>query len=70
MRDAATRAKVLFEEGDLITVPLTGSAAVAVWRGKPLLARNPAEITRQVTYAPGHADALLARVCTRSWWCR
>jgi len=34
---------------------------VAVWRGKPLLTRNPAEMNRQVTYAPGHAEALLAR---------
>jgi hypothetical protein len=60
-RDAATRAKVAFEEGDLITVPLTGSAASAVWHGKPLLARNPAEMTRQVTYTPSSAEALLSR---------
>jgi PAS domain S-box-containing protein len=62
VRDAAPRAKVnLFEVGDLITAPLTSSAASAVWRGKPLLARHPAEITRQVPFAPSHAEALLAR---------
>jgi PAS domain S-box-containing protein len=60
VRDAATRAKVNFEVGDLIPAPLTGSAASAVWRGKPLLARNPAE-NRQLTYTPGHAEAALAR---------
>jgi PAS domain S-box-containing protein len=61
VRDAATTAKVNFEVGDLITMPLTGSSAVALSRGKPLLARNPAEIVRQVAYTPGHAEALLAR---------
>jgi GAF domain-containing protein len=61
VRDLKTGAKVNFEVGDLITAPLTSSAAAAVWRGKPLLARNPAEISRQVTYTPSHAEALLAR---------
>ncbi|HYZ54947.1 MAG TPA: SpoIIE family protein phosphatase, partial [Streptosporangiaceae bacterium] len=61
VRDAATGAKVVFEEGDLITAPVTGSAASAVWRGKPILARNPAEMTRQVPYTPSHAEAVLAR---------
>ena len=61
VRDAGSRAKVAFEEGDLITAPVTGSAASAVWRGKPLLARNPAEMTRQATYSPSHAEALLSR---------
>jgi PAS domain S-box-containing protein len=61
VRDAATTAKVVFEVGDLITAPLTGSPAVAVWRGKPILARNPAEVARQATYTPSHAEALLSR---------
>jgi PAS domain S-box-containing protein len=61
VRDAATSAKVNFEAGDLITAPVTGSAASAVWRGKPLLARNPAEMARQVILAPSHLQALLAR---------
>ncbi|HYZ55958.1 MAG TPA: SpoIIE family protein phosphatase [Streptosporangiaceae bacterium] len=56
-----TRAKVNFEDGGLFTAPVTGSAAVVVWRGKPLLARNPAEIRRQAPYTPGRAEALLAR---------
>ena len=47
--------------GDLITAPLTSAAAAALLRGKPLLARNPAEIRRQAAYAPGQAEALLAR---------
>jgi PAS domain S-box-containing protein len=61
VRDTKTRAKIVFEVGDLITAPLTGSAALAVWRGKPLLARNPAELRRQAPYAPAQAEALLAR---------
>jgi PAS domain S-box-containing protein len=61
VRDAATRAKVNFEVGDLIIAPVTGPAASAIWRGKPLLARNPAEIPRQVILAPSHVQALLAR---------
>jgi GAF domain-containing protein len=56
-----TRAKFIYKVGDLITAPVTGSAVAAVWRGKSLLARNPAEVTRQVTFAPGDAEALLAR---------
>ena len=47
--------------GDLIPAPLTSSPAVALSRGKPLLARNPAEIRRQVPYMSGLAEALLAR---------
>jgi serine phosphatase RsbU (regulator of sigma subunit) len=46
--------------GDLLTAPLTSPAAAAVWRGKPLLARNPAEIGRRFTYVPAHTEALLA----------
>jgi PAS domain S-box-containing protein len=62
VRDASkTRAKVNFEVGDLIPAPLTSSAVSAVWRGKPLLARNPAEIRRQATFTPGYAEAVLAR---------
>jgi hypothetical protein len=56
-----TGAKVNFAVGDLITAPLTSPPASAVWRGKPVLARNPAEIRRQASYAPGNAEALLAR---------
>jgi hypothetical protein len=61
VRDTKTRAKVVFEVGDLISVPLTSPAASAVWRGKPVLARNPAEIRRQAPYAPAHTEVLLAR---------
>jgi PAS domain S-box-containing protein len=62
VRDTSkTRAKISYKVGDLIPAPLTSSAVSAVWRGKPLLARNPAEIRRQATFTPGYADALLAR---------
>jgi PAS domain S-box-containing protein len=61
VRDAAARSTVAFAVGDLITVPLTSAAASTVWRGKPLLARNWAEIAGQVAYTPAQADALLAR---------
>jgi hypothetical protein len=62
VRDTSkTRAKVSYKVGDLITVPLTNPPASAVWRGKPFLARNPAEIRGQAPYTPGSADALLAR---------
>jgi PAS domain S-box-containing protein len=60
VRDA-TRAKVNFEVGDLITAPVTSPPAVALLRGTPLLARNQAEISRQAPYTPGHAEALLSR---------
>jgi hypothetical protein len=60
VRDA-TGAEVGFAVGDLITVPVTRPPASAVWRGKPVLARNPAEIRRQVPDTPGYAEALLAR---------
>jgi PAS domain S-box-containing protein len=56
-----TGAKVNFAVGELITVPPTSSSASALWRGKPFLARNRAEITGQVPYTPDHAEALLAR---------
>jgi PAS domain S-box-containing protein len=57
----ATGAKVSYKVGDLITVPVTRAPASAAWRGKPVLARSPAEIRRQVPYTPGYAEALLAR---------
>jgi PAS domain S-box-containing protein len=60
LRDAATSSTFAFAVGDLISVPLSNRAASAVWRGEPLLARNQAE-TRQNAYAPGGADALMAR---------
>ena len=56
-----TRAKVGHEVGDLIPAPLTSSAAAAIWRGKPLLAQNPAEIRGQATFTPGQVKAILAR---------
>jgi PAS domain S-box-containing protein len=58
---STTRAKVCYKVGDLIAAPLTSSAAVALSRGKPLLARNPAEIRGQAPYAPAHAEAVLSR---------
>ncbi|HEX4658900.1 MAG TPA: PAS domain-containing protein, partial [Streptosporangiaceae bacterium] len=61
VRDAASGATVSFAVGDLITAPVTRSPAVALWRGKPILGRNPAEMTGQVAYTPGHAQAVLAR---------
>jgi PAS domain S-box-containing protein len=61
VRDATTRGKVGYEVGDLITAPLTSPTASAVWRGKPLLARNRAEIGRWFSHVPDVADALLAR---------
>jgi PAS domain S-box-containing protein len=61
VRDAATRAKVGYRVGDLITVPVTNPHAAAFLQGKRILARNPAEIRRQVPYSPCNAEALLAR---------
>jgi PAS domain S-box-containing protein len=61
VRDARIRAKIGYEVGDLITVPVTNPHAAAFLQGKPLLARNPAEIRRQFPYSPGNAEALLAR---------
>jgi len=61
VRDAATRVTVSFAVGDLITAPVARWPAVAFLQGKPLLARNPAEISRQVSYAPGQAEAILSR---------
>jgi PAS domain S-box-containing protein len=62
VRDTSeARAKVPFEVGALITVPLTSSTGAAVWRGKPVLARNPAEVRRRAPYAPAHTEALRAQ---------
>jgi PAS domain S-box-containing protein len=60
VRDAVTRSTIAYAVGDLISVPLSNRAASAIWRGEPILARNRAE-TRLAAYAPGGADALLAR---------
>jgi PAS domain S-box-containing protein len=60
-RDAKPGAKFGYKVDSLITAPVTSSAAVALLRGKPLLARNRAEIRRQVPYTPNHAKVLLAR---------
>jgi PAS domain S-box-containing protein len=54
------RAKVAFKLGDLITAPLSTSAAAAVWQGEPLLARNPAEMAGKVNFVPSRMDALVA----------
>jgi PAS domain S-box-containing protein len=56
-----TEAKLVFQEGDLITAPVTNPPASAVWQGKPVLARNRDEIRRLAPYTPGHVEALLAR---------
>jgi PAS domain S-box-containing protein len=61
VRDAKTKAKTAYEVGDLITAPVTRPVAMALSRGEPLLARNRAEIASKVWYAPGNAEALLAR---------
>jgi PAS domain S-box-containing protein len=61
VRDTTTGVKIVYKVGDLIAVPLTRPVVRALWRGKPLLARNRAEVSSQVPYAPGNAKALLAR---------
>jgi hypothetical protein len=61
VRDAVTRAPVSFAVGDLISAPAARWPAMAVVRGKPVLARNPAEVSRQVSYAPGQAEAIHSR---------
>ena len=61
VRDTSkARAKVNFEAGDLITEPYTSPATAAVWRGNPLLARNPAEIRRTFPHPPDRVEAILA----------
>jgi PAS domain S-box-containing protein len=61
VRHDKTGAKFSYEVGDLITAPFRSSAALALSRGKPLLARNRAEIRRQSPYTAGHAEAILAQ---------
>ena len=61
VRDVATTSVVAFAVGDLIAAPLTSVAASTVWSGKPMLARNWDEMTGQVAYTAGQADALHAR---------
>jgi PAS domain S-box-containing protein len=61
VRDTTTGVKIVYKVGDLIAVPLTRPVVRALWRGKPLLARNRAEVSSQVPYVPGNAKALLAR---------
>jgi serine phosphatase RsbU (regulator of sigma subunit) len=61
VRDTSrTRAKAVFGVGDLITAPFSTSAVAAIWHGKPLLARNPAEMARKVNFEPAVTEALLA----------
>jgi PAS domain S-box-containing protein len=55
------RAKITFAADDLVTVPLTSPVGVALSRGKPFLAQNPAEITGQAPLAPGYAQVLLGQ---------
>jgi PAS domain S-box-containing protein len=61
VRDGATRAKVVYKAGDLITASANRPVAVALSQGKTLLARNRAEVRSRIWYAPGNAEALLAR---------
>jgi hypothetical protein len=60
VHDTATSAKINYEVGDLITMPVTSPHAVALLRGKSLLARNPAETRGQLSDTPV-AESLLAR---------
>jgi PAS domain S-box-containing protein len=63
VRDTSkTRAKLIFEVGDLIPAQLTSSPVMALSRGQPLLARSWGEIRGQeVPYRPDDEEALLAR---------
>lgn len=61
VRDSAISAKIRYEVGDLITLPVTSPHAVALLQGKPLLARNPAEVRGQFSDMPAVAEAFLAR---------
>ncbi len=61
VRDASRpRAKVSYKVGDLFTSPVTGSPVSALLLGKPVLARNPAEMG-PLAYTPGVAEAFVAR---------
>jgi hypothetical protein len=55
------RARIGYQAGELITAPLASPAAAALRRGKPLLARNEAQIRAQEPYGSRFAAALLAR---------
>jgi PAS domain S-box-containing protein len=61
VRDAKTGAEIGYKAGDLMIAPVTSSSAVALSRGKPLLARNRAEVRSQVLYTPSQPEAVLAR---------
>jgi PAS domain S-box-containing protein len=61
VRQDNTRAEFTYQAGDLITAPARSSAALALSRGEPLLARNRAEIRRQSPYTAGHAEAIIAQ---------
>ncbi|WP_081903802.1 SpoIIE family protein phosphatase [Microbispora rosea] len=58
-----TRGKVGYKVGDLFTVPapVTGPPSSVLLRGKPLLARNRAEVGVRFSHVPDIAEALLAR---------
>jgi PAS domain S-box-containing protein len=60
LRDAATAATMTYGVGDLITVPASRRAAVALSQGEPVLARDPAEM-RQSGLATSHVQGLLDR---------
>jgi PAS domain S-box-containing protein len=60
VRDAAAEATVSVGVGDLITAPRAYLAASAL-RGKPLLARNWGEMTRQVPITPSQAEFFRSR---------
>jgi PAS domain S-box-containing protein len=61
VRDTSkAKGKFNSEEGDLFAAPPASGAVSALLQGKPLLARNPAEMTREVVFAPGNAEGLLA----------
>jgi PAS domain S-box-containing protein len=62
VRDTSnTAGKVNFEVGDLFTVPPASGTASALLRGKPFLARDRAQMTRHIAFAPGNVETLLAR---------
>ncbi|MFB9832729.1 SpoIIE family protein phosphatase [Actinoallomurus acaciae] len=61
VRDSAVSAKIRYEVGDLITLPVTSPHAVALLRGKPLLARNLAEVRGRFSGTPAVAEAFHAR---------
>ena len=73
VRDAKTRAKTAYNVGDLITAPVTRPVVIALLEGKPLLARNRADVRRQVPYAPAQAGPAPGTCRPRcaapaAWW--